>query len=141
MGKQYDWELEKFRLSKKPIDKGNKKRMLRNLMRFIKHPYGYILGVLNTYQNGSMPRFLPVILGLSLLGGLYEWHHHSIEIQKHDQLLLAYGKNVEGMSGRYLGYHDTKQLRAQTAFDHLFRIPFNPHHIELNPTWKQNLRK
>ena len=41
MGKQYDWELEKFRLGKKSIDKGNKKRGFKNLFRFIKNPIGY----------------------------------------------------------------------------------------------------
>lgn len=42
LGKQYDWELERFRIAKKPIDAGNKKRLTKNLLRFIKNPIGYI---------------------------------------------------------------------------------------------------
>ena len=42
MGRQHDWELEKFRVGKKYPDRGNKKRVLKNLVRFIKNPLGYV---------------------------------------------------------------------------------------------------
>ena len=42
MGKAHDWELEKFRLMKKPVDRGNKKRWFKNTLRFFKHPMGYM---------------------------------------------------------------------------------------------------
>lgn len=51
MGKAYDWEMEKFRviiliyifqMQKKYIDRGNKRRFLKNFFRLIKNPIGYI---------------------------------------------------------------------------------------------------
>ena len=42
MGKQYDWDLEKFRLTKKGVDRGNKRRLIKNLFRFAKNPFAYI---------------------------------------------------------------------------------------------------
>lgn len=141
IGKQYDWELEKFRLGRKTVDKGNKRRLVRNLSRFVKHPVAYITYRLQRYLLACQPRALPVLIGLAFLGALYEWKQHTNEIKKYDSLLLAYGKNVEGMTGRFEGFHDTKPLRGPTAFDAFFRAPLTPDQIILNQTWKQNLRK
>jgi hypothetical protein len=55
--------------------------------------------------------------------------------------LLASGKNIEGMSGRYIGYHNTKPLRGPSLADAAFRVPISPREIVLNQTWKQNIRK
>jgi hypothetical protein len=54
---------------------------------------------------------------------------------------LASGKNIEGMSGRYIGYHNTKPLRGPSLVDAAFRVPISPREIVLNQTWKQNIRK
>lgn len=51
------------------------------------------------------------------------------------------GKNIEGMSGRYQGYHNTHPLRSVSVLDGIVRIPIRPHQIVLNQTWKQNIRK
>lgn len=40
IGRQYGWDLEQFRMSQKPIDKGNKRRFGKNLLRFFKNPIG-----------------------------------------------------------------------------------------------------
>lgn len=42
MGRQHDWELEKFRCGKKFPDRGNKKRLIKNIVRFVKNPMGYL---------------------------------------------------------------------------------------------------
>ena len=110
-------------------------------MRFIKHPYGYIYYKMAPFALANLPRGIPILLGLAWLGGLYEWNKHSNETLAYDDILLGYGKNVEGMSGRYGGYHDKKMLRSPTPFDMLFRIPITPDQIVINQTWKQNLRK
>jgi hypothetical protein len=58
-----------------------------------------------------------------------------------DQMLLNYGKNVEGSQGRMQGFHKQKQMRSPNFFDALFRAPLTGDLIVLNPTWKQNIRK
>lgn len=41
LGRQYDWDLEKYRLSNKPIDTGNQRRLMKNVARLAKNPLGY----------------------------------------------------------------------------------------------------
>ena len=65
MGKQYDWELEKFRLGKKPIDKANKRRGFKNFFRFVKNPLGYISWKTYRWINPSP--------SLMIYGGLLYW--------------------------------------------------------------------
>ena len=84
MGKQYDWELEKFRLSRKPIDRGNKKRLIKNFMRFLKHPTAYIGWRLVRFQGAYMSKGIPLFILMAWFGALYEWTDNTNEIQKYD---------------------------------------------------------
>jgi len=84
MGKTYDWELEKFRLGKKPVDKGNKKRLFRNIARFAKHPLGYVGWAIGRWQTQSTPRIMMCFLALTWVFIAYEWRNHTSIIKKHD---------------------------------------------------------
>jgi hypothetical protein len=109
MGKQYDWELERFRLAKKPIDRANKRRLLKTTLRFIKNPYGFIYWRL--YRNNNLSfRGRWVVRGtictFALLA-LRMWYHSKVlEIANGTQ--LTYGKLAEGRQGRYYGFSDHK---------------------------------
>ena len=63
LGKQFDWDLEKYRLSKKPADKGNKRRLIKNIVRMIKNPAGYIYW--KTYKFFKFTRMPLLLLALS----------------------------------------------------------------------------
>ena len=141
MGKQYDWELEKFRLARKPIDRGNKKRLIKNFMRFLKHPVAYVGWRLSRWQSANMNRGIPLFMLLAWFGALYEWGNNTNEIKAYDEMLMGYGKNIEGMSGRYTGFHDRKPLRSPQPFDLMFKVPISDDQLTINPTWRQNLRK
>ena len=141
MGKQYDWELEKFRLTRKPIDRGNKRRLVKNFMRFLKHPLAYLGWQFTRYNSAYHVRGIPLFILAAYLAALYEWKGNSNEIERYDGMLLGYGKNIEGMTGRYSGFHDTNALRSPQPFDMMFKVPITPDQIVINPTWKQNLRK
>jgi len=41
LGRQWDWDLEKYRMSEKTIDAGTKKRFTKNVLRMVKNPIGY----------------------------------------------------------------------------------------------------
>ena len=84
MGKQYDWELEKFRLARKPIDRGNKKRLIKNFMRFLKHPIAYVGWRLSRWQSANMNRGIPLFMLLAWFGALYEWGNNTNEIKAYD---------------------------------------------------------
>jgi hypothetical protein len=133
--------LEKFRLSRKIVDRGNKRRFLRNFPRFFKHPFAYFAWSTARFYQQAPPRILMTLIAFTIGCALWEWRSHTNRILQHDNFLLASGKNIEGMSGRYIGYHNTKPLRGPSMFDALFRIPLDPNEIIINQTWKQNIRK
>ena len=64
LGKQFDWELERYRMGRKPADAGNKRRLLRNMTRMIKNPAGYIYW--KTYKFLRFPRLALVLLCISI---------------------------------------------------------------------------
>lgn len=105
LGKQYDWELERFRLARKQIDRGNKRRIYKNLFRFIKNPMGYFFW--KTYRLRSMhaPRWMVVGIVFSIISQIHRYTNNSMTVQLTNDMLLRYGKNVEGTPGQYQGYH------------------------------------
>lgn len=107
MGKQYDWELEKFRLQKKFPDKGNKKRFFKNTLRFFKHPMGYLYW--KTYKLRTAKARLPVTaMGIGFTFMLIKYKMASMRTAKKNHSLLIAGKNIEGSATNYFGYHDNQ---------------------------------
>jgi len=140
MGKQYDWELEKYRLGKKPVDKGNKKRGLKNFFRLVKNPFGYIAWKSHRMM-WPMPKMLTYASVFYVFSILYYWKGISEEYKEIDNVLTNLGKNVEGTSGRMKGYHSRTQLHRLNSIEGPMRTHFYPELVTLNPTWKQNIRK
>ena len=140
MGKQYDWELEKFRLSRKANDKGNKKRFIKNMFRFVKNPVAYIGWKTQRWMT-PLPKMLTLAGVVYVVGMLNYWKGISDEYAEIDQVLTNYGKNVEGTSGRMKGYHNHKQLHRVNTIEGLLYTHFWPNMVTLNPTWRQNIRK
>ena len=140
MGKQYDWELEKYRLGKKSVDKGNKRRMIKNFFRFVKNPIGYISWKTIRWFS-PMPKFV-TICGILYWGALlWYWKGISEDYQEIDDVLQNYGKNVEGTSGRMKAYHNRKEFHRINTVEAILRSHFQPNMVTLNPTWRQNIRK
>lgn len=140
MGRQYDWELEKYRLSKKPVDKGNKRRGFKNFFRLVKNPLGYIGWKTYRWVN-PLPKLLTIGAVLYLGFVLAYWKGISEEYDEIDRVLKNYGKNVEGTSGRMKGYHNRKPFHVPNFPEGPMRTHFFPELVTLNPTWKQNIRK
>ena len=78
MGKQYDWELEKFRLSRKANDKGNKKRTIKNFFRFVKNPVAYISWKTQMWLT-PLPKLLAVAGIVYMVGLINYWKDISNE--------------------------------------------------------------
>jgi hypothetical protein len=60
---------------------------------------------------GSSQRYFSKLLVGSMLTLVMVAKSYSKQIEDYDSLLLASGKNIEGMSGRYTGYHDQHALK------------------------------
>lgn len=127
-------------MGKKANDKGNKKRGMKNLFRFIKNPIGYI-GWKTHRWVWPMPKMLTYGSILYLFSMIWFWKRISNEYQEVDHVLVNYGKNVEGTSGRMKGYHNRKEFQRMNAVEGIMRTHFFPELVTLNPTWKQNIRK
>ena len=140
IGKQYDWELEKYRLGRKGIDRANKKRGFKNLLRFIKNPTGYIYW--KTVRNfPTMPKTMVISFIALWVLAICQMKAYSLAVDQVDQQLLQYGKNVEGSQGRMKGFHKRTAVVTPNFWDAFFKSPLMSNQIEINPTWRQNLRK
>lgn len=107
IGKQFDWELEKFRLSKKNIDRGNKRRLFKNFFRFVKNPGGYIYW--KTFRLAEHnPRFIVWGMGLWILLSIIHFKEQSTAVHRGNSIMLRSGKNVEGTPGQYHGFYPKK---------------------------------
>jgi hypothetical protein len=84
-----------------------------------------------------------MVTSFILLWGLaiFEMKGYSKAVDSVDEQLTLYGKNVEGSQGRMKAFHKRTPVRSPNFWDAFFRSPLNAHQIELNPTWKQNIRK
>lgn len=69
------------------------------------------------------------------------WKGISEDYNEVDKVLLNYGKNVEGTSGRMKGYHNRKTFHTPNFPEGIMRTHFSPDMVTLNPTWRQNIRK
>ena len=69
MGKNYDWELEKYRMAAKSSDLGNRRWFFKNLAWFIKNPYGYTYW--KSYRLTWGANFMNMLFGLTILGSFY----------------------------------------------------------------------
>ena len=127
-------------MGKKSIDKGNKKRGFKNLFRFLKNPIGY-----TAYKTHRWMYPTPKLLTYGALFFsacvLFYWNKISNDYAEVDKVLMLYGKNVEGTSGRMKGYHDRKPFHNPNVIEAQMRTHFFPELVTLNPTWKQNIRK
>ena len=105
MGRQHDWELEKFRVGKKFPDRGNKKRVLKNIVRFIKNPMGYLWW--KTYRLRQAKARLPVtMMGLGVIFMFWDYKRQSHKNLRKADYMLRSGKNVENTTPNMLGYHN-----------------------------------
>ena len=109
MGKQFDWELERFRLAKKPIDRANKRRIWKTGLRFMKNPLGYIYW--KTYRNNLLSfRGRWVVRGMIvtfIFLAARMWQQSQV-LNRAAATDLHFGKIPEGRRGRTLGFADHK---------------------------------
>ena len=140
MGKQYDWDLEKFRNSKKTVDKGNKKRLIKNFFRLVKNPTGYLFW--KSYRlRQARGRVIFQLMTITFLSMFWKHKIDSWRGQQKNNYLLVSGKNVEGAQTTKLGYHDSQigqqYMPLNMAMFHELRSDW----ITVNPCRDQNYRK
>ena len=98
-------------MGSKGVDKGNRRRGIKNLMRFLKNPIGYV-----AWKSSSFSTQYPKTMTLGFLAcwffSIYQWKVHSNSVKSQDLYYLQLGKNVEGSVGRMKGLQHSTPLRG-----------------------------
>ena len=139
LGRQYDWDMEKFRIGNKPADKGNKRRFFRNAFRFIKNPFGASFWRLRWFQLRGRPlkalfyAIFPFTFTMAYL--------QTIEDNRIVHFYKAMGDTINGY-----GYEDMMDQPNRTLVRYNFFLSFGmtfiqPRHIGVNPTYEFNYLK
>lgn len=113
MGRQYDWDLEKYRNAKKPSDKGNKRRFMKNVARMFKNPVGYTFWKARRFIKHT--NVITVLLSLGLFFSIYELNY----ISQCKQRQLAY-LELEGQAEKGTG------LMTRNANGNRLGLPASP---------------
>jgi len=140
MGKQYDWELEKFRLAKKFPDRGNKRRLFKNLFRVVKNPFGYFFWKTFKYREGN-PRFMATTIGIGLVLMLVHYKQYSAQTAKKQHWVLINGKNIESMEQTMPGFYHQRTMLQQMPLTQFLYYEIPGQKIVVNPCRDQNYRK
>ena len=76
LGKQIDWDFEKFRMASKPSDKGNRRRFFKNFARLFKNPTGYLYWK-NYKSSSGFPKIISTLMITGLLFNFFYCAHIS----------------------------------------------------------------
>lgn len=69
MGKDYNWEVDKYATASKSADVGNRRRFIKNIARFIKNPSGYVYW--KTYLKAENHNKIRQLWALLLVFGVF----------------------------------------------------------------------
>ena len=138
LGRQYDWDLEKYRIGKKSSDKGNKRRFLKNIARMVKNPLGYGHWKSRRFMKNS--NIITIGLSVALLFSVMELNYVS-QCKKRQMNFLELEGHHESGTG----------LMSTTVTGNRFGLPCSPlwrmvwsypfaHNFIVNPVADQNYR-
>ena len=138
LGRQFDWDLEKYRMSRKPADKGNRRRLVKNIARFIKNPAGYILW--KTWKWNPHPRLLLFLAGISIPF----YFMQTTDVSHHNEKKMHWIKLQGGTRPEsFLQRGEDRDSRRNVTLTFLWQLTYNKlpaTHIVANPTYNQNYR-
>ena len=139
IGNMYNWELDKWRNSRKIVDRGNKRRMFRNIVRFVKNPIGYTVWAALARQRPAklfltfisisyIASFFEVILEAKAQQDVYEW-----------QARMGY----EPLASRnaWVRYRENYKSIPKTTPMQLIYSHIKAENVVVNPQNVQNYRK
>jgi len=138
LGRQFDWDLEKYRMSRKPADRGNRRRLLRNIVRFIKNPAGYFIW--KTWKWNRHPRLLLILLVISFPWYLME----CTDVSHHNQKKMHWVKIQGGTRPEsFLQRGEDRSSKRNVPMTFLWQLIYAKlpgSYLVANPTYNQNYR-
>lgn len=138
IGRNYDWDLEKFRLSRKHSDKGGRRRLLKNISKFIKHPAGYIYWRTHKLFQHSRWMVIGYVLGVAVL--FKKLIDDTISVEQINNWKQVRGETLKKSVLQMDKQREVKAGLPPNPLWHLLYNRIDPNNIVVNPTYKQNYR-
>ena len=127
-------------MSNKNIDKGNKRRFVKNILRFIKHPLAYTYWKwISTWAPGK--RLLHFLLALMAINEFRMYLVTSQERVQKAEFMTVHGINVDGDRTQRLGFYDQELSIPNMHLLRLLYSPMVPTSIVASPANSQAHRK
>ena len=138
IGKLYDWDLEKFRADNKKADKGNKRRLMKNLAHFAKNPIAYTYWKMGSRFRHT--RVTVIIFTVLMIGYI----NKNLNLAQNNKGRIEYLETLGGSGIRSPltenPNHDWKMpIPMAPLFNAVYIYP-KKEWIKVNPTYKQNYR-
>ena len=139
LGRQYNWEMEKFRNDKKPADRGNRLRIFKNFFRFVKNPLGYTMWksmrLMKTHRLWLTMFYVmfPVLF--------YRGYKESIQNRAYAGFYVAIGDTINGPKGQKVGFYDQIRPPSFNIYNCGLITVLQPRNYVANPTYKMNYKK
>mmetsp|Transcript_25297 Transcript_25297/g.22314 ORF Transcript_25297/g.22314 Transcript_25297/m.22314 type:complete len:162 (+) Transcript_25297:180-665(+) len=140
MGKQYDWELQKFWQGKKYPDRGNKRRFWKNLYRQIKNPIGYYYWKCFRRRTAK-ERAIATCAAIGFAGMLFSAKKDTINQGNKVRYEMLRGKNPEGLGLTHIGNNNDSLALQGMPLTQFMNYEFFADQIIVNPCRNQNYRK
>ena len=139
IGRQYDWDLERFRTAPKPSDKGNRRRMIRNAVRFLKNPFSVAFWRLKAFSitgRASKLMFF-LIFPVAFLSAYSE----TINDSRVPHFYKAMGDTINGYGYDHFVDKPDKTLVIHGCFSTFGSGFIQNKHIGVNPAYEFNYLK
>ena len=139
LGRQYDWDMEKFRNDKKPADKGNKRRIFKNAFRFFKNPVGYTVWKSKGMFVGG--RVAVTLFFLIFPIGFIKGYINSAFQTKETGFFVRLGDTINGTRASYIGHNDGIKPFPWDFIQNIKLVHLSDQNYVANPAYKMNYRK
>ena len=126
-------------MSNKHIDKGNKRRFFKNVLRFIKHPIAYVYWKFYTRTVGK--RVLHFALMFMLYREFNQYLSNSQGRRDYTSYLVTQGINPTGDGTQRTGMYDQNLDIPGMFLTNLFYSRVNPLNVKPSPAHTQAYRK
>lgn len=138
IARRFDWDLEKFRNSKKPADKGNRRRLLKNLSKFGKNPFGYVFW--RVVRVKYRTHFWVVLFWISSFGALQNYIMDSWNKDRFQDWRESLGEKPSKGPFQATSAEPGQLGIGMMPMTHWSYTRTNPEDIVVNPTYRQNYR-
>ena len=138
IGRKFDWDIEKYRLNRKFSDKGGRRRLMKNISRFMKNPIGYVSHRYWRYTSNA--RFIYMAVCLMAICNFNNLISDSQSRERIEAYTHSLGGTVEKSTFQYDQFRDgNRGMSMMPILGLMYQRP-DGNLVVANPTYNQNYR-